>query len=109
MFLNRDDIDFNSAVDATPTQIFTLSQTSDVQDVPVKRALFGNTYSLSLFFEDNYGHDATEIYWIGFKGDFMKLNREPVHVEYEKAANPKDHVPIVGILDAASSGPRNGM
>ena len=77
--------------------------------MPVKRALFGNSYFITLFFEDNYGADASEIFYLGFKGDFTKLLREPVEVLYEKAANPKDHTPIVGINDMAASGPRSGM
>ena len=92
-----------------PTQTLTLAQTSEIQDVPVKRRLFGNTYCLTLFFEDGYGAEATEIFYLGFKGDFTKLNREPVEVLYEKAANPKDHAPIVGINNMASHGPRSGM
>jgi len=88
--------------------VLTLSRTSEIQDLPVKRAFFGNTYSLTLFFEDSYGADSTEIFYLGFKGDFMKLNREPVEVLYEKAANPKDHAPIIGINDMAGQG-RSGM
>ena len=75
----------------------------------MKRALFGNTYLITLFFEDNYGADATEIFYLGFKGDFTKLTREPVEVLYEKAANPRDHAPIVGIDGMAASGPRSGI
>ena len=84
--------------------MLTLSRTSEIQDLPVKRAFFGNTYSLTLFFEDSYGADSSEIFYLGFKGDFTKLNREPVEVLYEKAANPKDHAPIVGINDMAAQG-----
>ncbi|KAI4235422.1 MAG: hypothetical protein L6R40_006464 [Gallowayella cf. fulva] len=109
LFLNRDDLDFSAATDLPPTQTLELSQTSEIQDVPVKRTAFGNTYSLSLFFEDNYGADVTEIYWIGFKGEFMSLNREPVEVLYEKAANPKDHTLVQGVGDMASQGTRHGM
>jgi len=109
LFINRDDLDFSTVGDLPPTQILTLSQTSEIQEVPVKRALFGNTYSLTLFFEDNYGNDITEIYYLGFKGDFTKLTREPVEFLYEKAANPRDHTPIVGVNDMAASGSRSGM
>ena len=109
LFSNRNDMDFSAATDQEPTQVLDLAQTSEVQEVPVKRRLFGNTYCLTLFFEDNYGADATEIFYLGFKGDFTKLNREPVEVLYEKAANPKDHAPIVGVGGLASQGPRSGM
>ena len=109
VFLNKNDLDFSAVSDLKPVQVLTLSQTSDIQEIPVKRSLFGNTYSLTLFFEDNYGDDATNIYYLGFKGDFTQLLREPVEVLYEKAANPKDHTPIVGVNDMAAQGPSHGM
>lgn len=109
VFINRDDLDFSSATDVAAIQTLTLSQAGDVQDVPVKRNLFGNVYSLTLFVMDNYGAGATNIFYLGFKGEFTKLAREPVEVLYEKAANPKDHAPIVGINDMAAQGPGHGM
>ncbi|KAL8929351.1 MAG: hypothetical protein Q9172_000524 [Xanthocarpia lactea] len=109
LFLNRDDLDFSAASDLQPTQTLELSQTSEIQELPVKRTSFGNTYSLTLFIEDNYGDDVTRIYWIGFKGEFMNLNREPVEVLYEKAANPKDHTLIQGVGDMSTQGTRHGM
>ena len=108
IFQNRDDLDFGSASDLQPTQVLALSQTSQIQEIPVKRALFGNTYSLTLFFEDNFGEDVTEIYYLGFKGEFKPLNREPVEMLYEKAANPRDHAPIVGVGGLAP-GQGNGL
>ncbi|MCJ1308382.1 hypothetical protein MMC25_002035 [Agyrium rufum] len=109
LFLNKEGLDFSAVSDLKPAQVLTLSQTSDVQDVPVKRTLFGNTYSLTLFFEDNFGDDKTSVYYLAFKGEYMKLNREPVEFLYEKAANPRDHAPIVGAGDMASSGPNQGI
>ncbi|KAL8739022.1 MAG: hypothetical protein Q9181_000304 [Wetmoreana brouardii] len=109
LFSNRDDLDFSTASDLQPMQTLELSQTSEIQDLPVKRTLFGNTYNLNLFVEDNYGDEMTRIFWIGFKGDYMNLNREPVEVLYEKAANPKDHTLVRGIGDMASQGTRHGM
>ncbi|KAF9638598.1 putative duf1000 domain-containing protein [Lasiodiplodia theobromae] len=94
VFLNRDDLDFGTASDLQPTQTFELSQTNDIQEVPVKRALFNTTRSLTLFFEDNFGQgeeDVTRISYLAFKGEFMKLNKEPVNFLYEAAANPADH------------------
>lgn len=58
------------------------------------------TTSITLFFEDNWSNgeeDETRVGYIGFKGHFMPLNREPVSFLYEAAANPKDHVAISGI------------
>ncbi|KAL8689306.1 MAG: hypothetical protein Q9218_004996 [Villophora microphyllina] len=109
LFPNRDDLDFSSASDLQPTQTLELSQTSEIQEMPVKRTLFGNTYNLNLFIEDNYGDEVTRVFWIGFKGEFMNLNREPVEVLYEKAANPKDHTLVQGVGDMASQGMGHGM
>ncbi len=94
-FVNRDDLDFSSASDLSATQEFHLSQTSEVQDVPVKRALFGKVQSLTLFFVDNFGlgeEDTTRIAYLGFKGEWMQLGRAPTNIIYEAAANPSDHV-----------------
>lgn len=110
IYRNRDDLDFATAGDLEPTQTLTISQTNDIQDLPVRRAKFGNTYSLTLFVEDNYGDEVSRVYWIGFKGEFTELNREPIEVLYEKAANPKDHELIAGIGDkGAMSGGKQGM
>ncbi|KAF4634983.1 hypothetical protein G7Y89_g3129 [Cudoniella acicularis] len=91
LFINRDDIDFATASDLAPTQEFSLSQTSEIQDIGVKRALFGKVQNLTLFVEDNYGEDVTRISYLGFKGDWMQLGRAPTNILYEAAANPSDH------------------
>jgi hypothetical protein len=94
VFINRDDLDFSSASDLSAIQEFHLSQTSEIQDIPVKRALFGKVQSLTLFFVDNFGQgeeDVTRITYLGFKGEWMQLGRAPTNVIYEAAANPSDH------------------
>ncbi|QIX02200.1 hypothetical protein AMS68_007717 [Peltaster fructicola] len=117
VFINRDDLDFATATSLQPTQTLELSQTNDVQDVPVKRALFNTVRSLDLYFEDNWSHgeeDVTRISYLGFKGDWMKLNREPVSFLYEAAANPADHKLAAGVgerigHDISGAGGRSGM
>lgn len=94
VFVNRSDLDFSTASELPPTQEFHLSQTSEIQDVPVKRALFGKVQSLTLFFEDNHGQgeeDVTRMSYLGFKGEWMALGRAPTDILYEAAANPSDH------------------
>jgi PITH domain len=94
VFINRDDLDFSSASDLSATQEFHLSQTSEVQDIPVKRALFGKIQSLTLFFVDNFGQgeeDVTRATYLSFKGEWMQLGRAPMNIIYEAAANPSDH------------------
>lgn len=92
-------MDFETASEKPPTQEVSISRTVEVQEIPVKRAYFNTTRSLALFFEDNWSggeEDVTRISYLAFKGDFMKLNKEPVSVLYEAAANPQDHKAIVG-------------
>ncbi|KAI9811432.1 MAG: hypothetical protein M1827_005415 [Pycnora praestabilis] len=94
LFLNRDDVDFDLASSLPPSQTLRPSLTSDVQELPVKRSTFNTTRSLTLFFEDNFGQgeeDTTRISYLGFKGEFMRLSREPVSFLYESAARPTDH------------------
>lgn len=107
LFHNRDDLDFSAASDLAPTQTLEISQTNDIQEIPVKRTSFGNVYNLNLFFEDNCGDEVTRIYWIAFKGEFTELSREPIEVLYEKAANPKDHELIAGLGEKGTS--RQGL
>lgn len=94
VFLNRHDIDFSSADDATPTQTFELSQTSEIQELPVRRARFNAVRRLTLFFPDNFGdgdEDVTRISYLGFRGEWTALGRAPQNILYEAAANPGDH------------------
>ncbi|RDW62751.1 galactose-binding protein [Coleophoma crateriformis] len=91
VYINRDDLDFSTCGDLPPAQEFSLSQTSEIQDIQVKRALFGKVQSLTLFIEDNYGEDTTLLSYLGFKGDWMQLGKAPSNILYESAANPADH------------------
>lgn len=117
VYINREGLDFSTASDLPPTQTLELSQTSDVQEVPVKRALFNTVRSLDLFFEDNWSQGEeydTRISYLGFKGEWMKLSREPVNFLYEAAANPNDHKLANGVNDSMGSsiggaGGRDGM
>ena len=73
-----------------------------MQEIPVKRALFNTVRSLDLFFEDNWSQgeeDETRISYLGFKGEWMKLSREPVNFLYEAAANPQDHKLVSGVRE----------
>jgi hypothetical protein len=107
LYVNRDDgLDFATVADLEATQVLELSQTADLQDVPVKRAKFNTVRSLDLFFEDNWSRgeeDVTRISYLGFKGEFMKLSREPVSFLYEAAANPKDHQLAAGVNQGVGS------
>ncbi|KAI9734825.1 MAG: hypothetical protein M1834_001903 [Cirrosporium novae-zelandiae] len=100
LFRNRDNLDFSAASEVPPTQKLIIPQSSEIVDLPVNRAHWNMTRSITLFFEDNYGQgdeDVTRISYLAFKGEFMALNREPVTFLYEAAANPSDHVKIAGV------------
>ncbi|KAI1766547.1 PITH domain-containing protein [Hypoxylon sp. FL1150] len=94
LFMNRDGLDFGTAEDLAPTQTLELSQTSDVQEIPVKRHIFSSVRKLTLFFEDNFGdgdEDVTRLTYLGFRGEWTQLGRAPTRILYEAAANPSDH------------------
>ncbi|PKK46925.1 hypothetical protein CI102_9885 [Trichoderma harzianum] len=94
LFINRDDIDFAAAEEASPVQTLELSQTSDIQEIPVKRSLFGSVHRLVLFFVDNFGEgdeDVSRISYLGFKGEWTRFGKAPTNILYEAAAQPGDH------------------
>ena len=95
VFINRDDLDFDTASSLQPTQTLELAQSNDVQEVPVKRTLFNTVRSLQLFWEDNWSQgeeDETVISYIGFKGDMRSIKRE---------VNSKLEVPAPHAADAS--------
>lgn len=94
LFVNRDDVDFALAEDLQPVQTLELSRTADVQEIPVRRALFSKVQRLVLFFEDNFGdgeEEVTRVSYLGFKGEWTRLGRAPENITYEAAAQPGDH------------------
>ncbi|KAI0013259.1 translation protein [Xylariaceae sp. FL0662B] len=94
VFINRDDLDFEAAEERPATQQLELAQTSEVQEVSVKRALFSKVQRLTLFFADNFGdgdEDVTRLSYLGFRGEWMPLGRAPTNILYEAAPNPSDH------------------
>ncbi|OGE47916.1 hypothetical protein PENARI_c035G12040 [Penicillium arizonense] len=103
LFKNRDDLDFSTASELSPTQTIEVPQPvpgADVFELPLNRAHWNATTSVTLFFEDNWSdgeEDVTKVGYVGFKGQFLKLTREPINFLYEAAANPQDHVSIPGV------------
>lgn len=114
IFINRDDLDFSSAADLKATQTLELPLTGDVIEMPVKRALFQNTHSLTLFFEKNFSEEAsddedeggevTKLSYLGFKGTWTELRKEAVVANYEAAANPADHKNLVAGVNYGAMG-----
>lgn len=111
LYKNRPDLDFSTASELSPTQTIEIPRSetsisdsltsqdgstngSGVFEINLNRALWNTTTSITIFFEDNWSFgeiDVTIVSYLGFKGSFMPLSREPVNFLYEAAANPGDH------------------
>ncbi|KAK9457932.1 galactose-binding domain-like protein [Dipodascopsis uninucleata] len=96
IFKNRDDIDFSVAGDLAANQtIIHPSGVSDIVEYPLKRSVFTNVKNITLFVEDNHGGDTTKLTYIGLRGEWKELSKDPVITIYEAAANPRDHKSLV--------------
>lgn len=100
LFSNRDDLDFSSATEMTSVQTLDIPIHTGQEyiEIPVKRALFNNIHSLTLFIKENHSNgevNSTTLSYLGFKGDFTRLKKDPVITLYETAANPAEHKNIV--------------
>ena len=83
-------------------------RSNEVAEIALNRALWSTTTSINLFFEDNHSggdEDVTRVNYIGFKGEYTALNREPVTFLYEAAANPSDHKVIQGLTNTNATLP----
>ncbi|GAA5904169.1 hypothetical protein JCM8208_003469 [Rhodotorula glutinis] len=90
-------LDFDEATSQDVTQSFDVAVTREV----VEPAKFPSVRSLTLFFPSNHGEDTTRVSFVGFKGEYSALTRDPIITVYEAQANPADHAKIPG-LDTAS-------
>ncbi|KAI5297605.1 hypothetical protein KEM55_004472 [Ascosphaera atra] len=104
IFRNREDVDFSVATELEATQEIEVPPIPEgepqVIEIPLKRAKFNSTTSTTLFFGDNQSggeEEVTSIGYLGFKGHYTPVNREPVTVSYEAAANPRDHQMVQGL------------
>ncbi|PHH90709.1 hypothetical protein CDD83_2863 [Cordyceps sp. RAO-2017] len=92
LYINRDDVDFGRADELAPSQRLELAQTSEVQELPVRRALFGAVHRLALYFVDNFGGDeCSRLSYLGFRGEWSARGRAPAEILYEAAPQPGDH------------------
>ncbi|KAI1300106.1 hypothetical protein EDD11_006304 [Mortierella claussenii] len=92
-FINHDDLDFDNAESTVPTQEWDLVEDShgQIAEYSTRVAKFSSIRSLTLFFSENFGGDTTKIIFIGLKGEFSELKRDPIITVYELQANPADH------------------
>ena len=50
-------------------------------------ARFSNVEHLSIYFPDNFGNDATRVYYIGLKGEFTKVTTEHDNRQHKQESN----------------------
>lgn len=88
-------MDFDSIDTISPTQEFSLLENvsrGTVPEYPTKVAKFSSLHCLTLFFPSNFsGSERTRISYIGLKGEFKEINRDPVIAIYEASADLADH------------------
>ncbi|KAI8611680.1 galactose-binding domain-like protein [Chytriomyces sp. MP71] len=104
VFINREDIDFSNVdsiqawdqewelIDPTVNSIGT-----EIPEYPTRLTKFGQVRNLTLFFPGNVSRgseEITKIVYIGLKGEWTEINRDPIITIYELAANPADHKKI---------------
>ncbi|KAL7008147.1 hypothetical protein EMMF5_002329 [Cystobasidiomycetes sp. EMM_F5] len=96
-FSNVPGIDFDSAAVEKPTQVINLVDSKDAVEYPVPATRYPAVTNLTLFFSENAGGETTQVYFIGFKGEFSKRVDRPGQIIYEATPNPADHVKFPGM------------
>ncbi|KAI7878320.1 DUF1000-domain-containing protein [Lichtheimia hyalospora FSU 10163] len=92
VFINRDDVDFDVVESYTPVQTWELVEGSDdVVEYATRITKFTNVRNITLFFPDNFGNETSIVRFIGFKGEWSEIKRDPIITVYEASANPADH------------------
>ena len=105
IFVNRTDLDFETARDMEPTTTLTLLPPEHgadygTIDYPLRPAgRFQSATSITLYFANNYAREAdpdedaiqTEIAYVGFKGKGLNVKRQAVECVYESRGMKKDH------------------
>ena len=66
-------------------------------EYPLPATRYPAVTQITLFFDRNAGGDITQIYYIGFRGEFSKRVDRPGQIIYEAVANPADHIQLPGI------------
>ncbi|GMQ03632.1 hypothetical protein CsSME_00049371 [Camellia sinensis var. sinensis] len=92
-FINREGIDFSDAQNMQSIQEWDLVENlQGVLEYQTKYSRFQGVGNLTLHFPENFGGDATQIHYIGLKGEATQLKRDVVAtIVYELMPNPSDH------------------
>jgi hypothetical protein len=111
-FINREDIDFDNVDTTSPIQEWELVPSADlgaapdgIAEYPTRVARFGSVRNLTIYFPNNFGNPTTQLYYVGLRGEFTEISKDPVITLYEAAPNPTDHVNITGITARATDFP----
>lgn len=95
LFVNRDDLDFDSLASAEPTQEFELVAGGASEGARVeyscKPSKFSGVYSVDVHFPGTGSSSNTRVDFLGFKGTHTQGKREAVVAVYESRAMPQDH------------------
>lgn len=75
-----------------------------VPEYPTKLTKFSNVRNLTIYIPENFGGDVTKIAYIGLKGEYTVINKDPIITHYEIAANPADHKLKGTSINQAGSG-----
>jgi len=102
LYATEESLDFSDISDRQASQEIAVPQTRDIGEHVVKASKFSNVSSLTLFFPASQGANTLRISYIGFRGNWTELKREPVVAVYESRANLADHEKIQG-LDGVGS------
>ncbi|KAI8808840.1 galactose-binding domain-like protein [Cladochytrium replicatum] len=93
-YINREDVDFDSVESIKADQEWDLivapPELKTIPDYPTRLAKFTNLRNLTLFFPENFsGSETTKILYIGLKGEYTEISRDPIlNTVYELAPNP---------------------
>lgn len=106
VYANREELDFDAAASGHPApeqKLASIAVSRDVVEYPLKTAKFNSVRSVHLFVPTAQGAETTSLYYVGFKGEWLGVQRRegPTNIVYESAPQVKDHAKIPGI-DGAS-------
>ncbi|CAG8765359.1 29773_t:CDS:2, partial [Racocetra persica] len=72
VYINREDIDFDTVDSYTATQEWELVSSPDNVEYITRMAKMYNVRNLTLYFPENFGDDVTRIFYIGLKGEWTE-------------------------------------
>ncbi|KAJ1557314.1 hypothetical protein HK405_000281, partial [Cladochytrium tenue] len=93
-YANREDVDFDTveAIQPPDGQWELLDVANLPRDTlpeyPTRIAKFTNLRNLTLYFPSNAGADNTRVLYIGLKGEWTEVKKDPIITLYEAAPNP---------------------